>query len=330
MKTTLLGRVMAVTAMFAVSCSNTNETVASQEVGPLGGIVGSLDTDVHLQIPEGALGQRVTITIAPTLAAIPGAIGTAYEIGPTGTTFAQPVTLTFHYDPAMIGSLPLSSIVIATIVSGEWQPIDGIVASTSAQTISGTTTHLSTYALWQRAQVDAGADQNPWWCPVDAPHNATPCGSGGVCNYDSVAGHGFAYCDGHEWLVGFLPSTCPAQLPVAESCGAFSDTCQYEHAAPSTPFASSGCIDTCTCRRGKWACTNDCECAPAVQVSCESTLGTSPSNGERGYCVGDNRCSKSLSTNIDGVFSACNVRCSCVSHQWTCIETGDCSDSCVP
>lgn len=48
-----------------------------------------------LQIPPGALSSDTVISIRKaSVAPPPGALGTAYELGPAGTTFAQPVTVT--------------------------------------------------------------------------------------------------------------------------------------------------------------------------------------------------------------------------------------------
>ena len=67
-------------------------------VGPSGGAVSSSDGNLAVNIPAGALPADVTITTEPAAAPAAGAVGTVYEIGPTGTQFAMPVTLTLHYD----------------------------------------------------------------------------------------------------------------------------------------------------------------------------------------------------------------------------------------
>src|SRR5438552_4693684 len=66
-------------------------------VGPSGGALTSSDGQLAVDIPAGALTGAVTITTEPAAAPAAGAVGTVYEIGPTGTQFAMPVTLTLHY-----------------------------------------------------------------------------------------------------------------------------------------------------------------------------------------------------------------------------------------
>jgi hypothetical protein len=46
-----------------------------------------------VQIPAGALASDTTITIAQSAAAPAGAVGAAYDLGPSGTTFSHPVTV---------------------------------------------------------------------------------------------------------------------------------------------------------------------------------------------------------------------------------------------
>jgi hypothetical protein len=40
------------------------------------------------------MSTSVTITITPSTSSVPGAVGQVWEIGPTGTQFSVPVTLT--------------------------------------------------------------------------------------------------------------------------------------------------------------------------------------------------------------------------------------------
>ena len=65
-----------------------------------GGAVTSSDGKLALSIPAGAVGSNVTITTEPATPPAAGAVGTVYEIGPSGTQFAMPVTLTLHYAAA--------------------------------------------------------------------------------------------------------------------------------------------------------------------------------------------------------------------------------------
>ncbi len=74
-------------------------------LGPAGGVVTAANGAVVLTVPAGALTQPTTLTVAPIAAppADPRTVpGTAYDIGPNGTQFAQPVTLAIKYDPTKV------------------------------------------------------------------------------------------------------------------------------------------------------------------------------------------------------------------------------------
>src|SRR5215831_5552675 len=117
------------------------------KVGTTGGAVSSSDGNLAVSIPAGALPGDVTITTEPAVAPAEGAVSTVYEIGPTGTQFAMPVTLTLHYDMAMLNGAAESSLRVATFANGAWQLLPGAVVDMNAKTVSGVTTHLSPYAV---------------------------------------------------------------------------------------------------------------------------------------------------------------------------------------
>src|SRR3954454_8199068 len=120
-------------------------------VGPSGGAVSSSDGNLAVKIPAGALPADVTITTEAATAPAAGSVGTVYEIGPTGTQFAMPVTLTLHYDMSALGGAAESSLRVATFAGGSWQLLPGAVATEQAKTVSGVTTHLPPYAIVSEA-----------------------------------------------------------------------------------------------------------------------------------------------------------------------------------
>ena len=73
-----------------------------------------------------------------------------YEMGPDGTVFDQPVTITMSYDPANLPEgVAEEDLIIAFFdeVAGEWVPLDDIVVDTENNTISGTVTHFTTFGV---------------------------------------------------------------------------------------------------------------------------------------------------------------------------------------
>ncbi len=118
-------------------------------IGVGGGVIGA--EGVSVSIPPGALSADIPITIQ--LTATPGPNGTVsqvFEIGPTGTQFAQPVTIAFSYTDSELLGLPPSDFAVETLPASSgasWSPLSQIVVDVYAHTIAGQTTHLSPYAL---------------------------------------------------------------------------------------------------------------------------------------------------------------------------------------
>ncbi|HEV8228362.1 MAG TPA: carboxypeptidase regulatory-like domain-containing protein [Candidatus Limnocylindria bacterium] len=115
-------------------------------IGAAGGTVRS--GDVVVAVPAGALATETAITIAASNATPPadlgGQVGAAYDLGPSGTTFAVPVTITLPYDPAALAGRPASLIRVATMQNGTW----GVIAATvneAAHTVSAQVTHFTPY-----------------------------------------------------------------------------------------------------------------------------------------------------------------------------------------
>jgi alpha-tubulin suppressor-like RCC1 family protein len=99
-----------------------------------------------MTIPAGALSSTITFTITPIVAPILGSVGQAYDIEPSGTQFAIPVTLTFPYTTAELGGGAPSNFAISTVVSSAWQPISAPVVDAAAGTLSGETMDLCDFA----------------------------------------------------------------------------------------------------------------------------------------------------------------------------------------
>jgi hypothetical protein len=135
----------------ASHCSSTKSAPvasASKVIGAGGGSVASADGTVRIDVPAGALDNDTTITIAPTTTGTPNGAGQAYEIGPSGTQFHSDVTMTFRYAGVDLAGHGATELRVGTIVSGSWQAIGGYATDANAQTVSGTTTHLSVYGLF--------------------------------------------------------------------------------------------------------------------------------------------------------------------------------------
>lgn len=150
-------------------------SVASASLGPEGGEL-SLGA-VTLRVPAGALATTVTLRIEPTVPARAGAIGVAYELGPSGTTFAVPATVAFRFDAAAVPGGDPSRLAVAVLSADGWRPLAATAVDPVGGTVSGQTSHLSIYALIATGpEPDAGPIDVP--APSDAL-DAAPSDTGG-------------------------------------------------------------------------------------------------------------------------------------------------------
>ena len=117
-----------------------------------GGTVESPDTDVELEIPAGALSTAAAITITPLpVTDIPqnssGAPAiAAIDLGPDGTTFNTPITLTMPFNAASLpAGVPEEDLAIYLVnADGSWTELP-VVIDVEANTISAQLQHFSKY-----------------------------------------------------------------------------------------------------------------------------------------------------------------------------------------
>jgi hypothetical protein len=139
------------TFICVAACSSPapNTKSVSAIIGGSGGALTSSDGMVTLTVPAGALSSNVTIIIGLATGVPSGIVSQAYEIGPTGTTFAVPATLTMP----LIGGLTALPLAIATVVNGQWSPLATEVADDG---LSAQLEHLSPYAVIHESLTGAG------------------------------------------------------------------------------------------------------------------------------------------------------------------------------
>jgi hypothetical protein len=153
-----------------------SDALIGASVGSQGGVLGA--AEVTVSIPSGALTSPIALTIEPA-AGTPGpagAVSAVYEIGPTGTLFAQPVSIAFAYTAQQLGGAAPSDFAVETMgPGGQWVPLSQIVVDVQAQTIAGQTSHLSPYVLvHQQVGMIATAGDSGSSGVADASANATP------------------------------------------------------------------------------------------------------------------------------------------------------------
>jgi hypothetical protein len=261
-----------------------NREMTSAVVGTTGGMVASSDGTLQVAIPAGALAGSVTVTIVPTASPGTGSVGTVYEIGPTGTQFAIPVTLTFDYSATNISGTDPSMLRVATYAAGSWEILSGAAVDMQAQMVSGTTMHLSPYGI---VSASTGAMCATVSGSVSCSGNVSggsSTGSGGVAtsggtNSGSGGASGAAAAGGstNSGDTVCTPSSCAdATNACAAYPGATMSSCTdgpngYQ-ATCCFPLGGSICLAAAGAGGG---CTEDC----SVNGPCTTTCPPAPTCG---------------------------------------------------
>jgi hypothetical protein len=162
---------------------------AVKTIGPSGGEV-ALSGGAALTVPAGALNADVRVSITQSSAARPqGALGPVFEFGPSGTTFATPVTVTF---PIPQGTTE-ASVYFTLPGSTEYDALPTTIAGAVA---TAEVTHFSAGFLGAPCSPGAGCTPLPNVCHLGVTTcNGRPacvdtgasvgdgaaCGLGGTC-----------------------------------------------------------------------------------------------------------------------------------------------------
>jgi hypothetical protein len=287
----------------AVHCSSGSSqhppTQTTSVVGASGGTAASSDGTMTLSVPSGALASNVALTVSPATTSVPGIVGAAWVVGPAGTTFTKPVTLTLSYAAAGGGS----AFRIATYANGALHDLPGYSLDASAQTVSGTTTTVGTFGLVAAASsttstADAGTvcftmsggascEGGSSSSGSSGAGGGSTSGSGGTCTVSTCAGDNATICaqypgsslsscvDGQN---GYAASCCyPAGQPVCivdspgVACGGSSGSSSGCGTGSSTSSGGFTC-DTPTC-----AASSPCSgyAGTTVKSCTDSTTGYS-------------------------------------------------------
>lgn len=116
-----------------------------------GGTLTTPDNRLSINIPAGALSEDTTISIEPITSKAPGATGVGgFRLGPDGTVFNKPVTLTFAYTDAEVADetgIPVPEIqsVFTRGLDGVWTSVGDVQLDTTNRTVSVQTSHFSDF-----------------------------------------------------------------------------------------------------------------------------------------------------------------------------------------
>lgn len=123
-------------------------SAVTASIGTAGGSLTSVDGNLTVTIPAGALTSNTTISIQPISNEGPLGLGLGYRLSPEGTTFQQPVTLSFKYNDELLDNAEEDFLWIITQANdGSWNALLKSEVNTSTKTVTVTTTHFSDWAL---------------------------------------------------------------------------------------------------------------------------------------------------------------------------------------
>lgn len=199
-------------AVLIAACGGGGGTTVTQQVGSSGGSVVATDGS-GVTIPAGALaaGTNVTVTSSPGAQAAPGttAVGTTYLLGPEGTQFAVPVTVTLAVD---LGKLPsgktISDVIIYTAPKDTTNFVGLPTTMVDSTHVSAQTTHFS---LWQPG-VPTSTDC-VLSCNFSGGQNCSPSG----CTPISTASDCKATCMGHAYELSCTDTSCTCSKDGSQS-----------------------------------------------------------------------------------------------------------------
>jgi hypothetical protein len=144
--------------LFLIGCSSRSGSLLgiSQMVGSAGGKVVSADGDLTLDIPVGALAEDTEISVRKISRSELGPdfqgvdVAAAYELGPDGLAFLQPVTVTLRLDQSPLGTgdvLQADAVVLVsesgTEVEAAGSQVLAADADTGETTLTGEIEHFS-------------------------------------------------------------------------------------------------------------------------------------------------------------------------------------------
>ena len=191
------------------SAAGTVSVTVQQVADPAGGNVSLADGAVNLVFPAGAVSEAVLITGEPAtgLPADPVPIpGTAFDFGPDGIVFVEPVTLTIEYDPANVPQdVPEEELRLHKLVGSAYIQVDSGMVDVVNNTVSGSIDGFSVFAILRTLGVTTGSPMPNG--TVGVGYSQTLTATGGDGNY--------------TWAM-FNSTTLPAGLGLNNATGEIS------------------------------------------------------------------------------------------------------------
>lgn len=240
---------------------------SDDSIGPLGGQLTTDDGTVSLDIPAGALDTDVALTIA-NVEPPPNDALLAIDLGPNGTQFNSPVTITISYAELGIDSSMLERLELARLTAGTWESLPDSALNSAAQTVSATTEHFSTYGLVAQQAEEPGVDPGGPSPTIECQQNQ--CGEGCGCDPE-LAG---ASCQmGTAGMPGCIRCECDGTMFTCNSCEDGAEPAPAP-SVPSEPEPTAGCDAVISCDQHE------------LNSSCQEYDATTSAESIMNVCVG--------------------------------------------
>jgi hypothetical protein len=298
-------------ATAAVAAAGLPGNLIGTNIGPGGGTIGALG--VTVTIPAGALNVDLEITIDPSAQPGPGGtVSPVFEIGPTGTSFALPVTVAFDYTDSELAGLSPSAFAVETTAASlgaSWAPLTNLLVDVYAHTIAGQTMHLSPYALVHQETGQPGGSPDAMPPPPEgdgAAQDATADG-GGACANACTAG-----------LTQCVPGgvqTCQAQ---GNDCTAWVTTTPCADHQVCMAIGAAAPVPSCVCA------SSMCSQVGAVCQDAQTVATCAKDANGCFYEASTSPCTAPMSCSGAAPSAACSLACtdSCIQGQTSCGSGG--------
>lgn len=263
--------------------------MATMQVGSAGGTLTTAE-GVKLVVPPGALASTTTITITQLTNNLPSnALGNVYDLEPSGTQFSTPVQLTLPYDPAKLGSTPVTDIAVG------YDDGQGHQRGTGWSLIDPTdhlvTAYITHFSQWSVFPAPPGGCSVNYGCMkqcagVDVPDLC--CNTGrSTCRSNLTTSlptyvNCYTSCTGANQLANFGNSECMTNCCTSAGWTELSQGACYSATATQSEAQSIlDCAAQCPASgdRGTF-------CGPIDFTSCEWDMQNTPNMGDE--CDGPN------------------------------------------
>jgi len=144
------------------SCETASTAPEDKRIGPEGGTAQLEEGTIRMVVPAGAVSEAVWFTAlnTQTFPSSPRLVpGTTWELGPVGTVFSRPVTVTVQYDPGRLpGDVAEEELALYRVDNDGWSLLEYASVDPGGNTVSGGTLALGRFGVMGMALTGVSID----------------------------------------------------------------------------------------------------------------------------------------------------------------------------